>query len=124
MPLQHVAFRFVQPRDHDQFVTDFHSQQCIGEARFDLEPRVGRTFRSLSRRVCTALDCRSDKANRLECVSAHVSNVVHAFHDATSHRASPISTPARESIRSWMLDVERWTFAARPIFYFSLPGLW
>jgi hypothetical protein len=54
MSRQHVAFRLMQPRDHDQFVTDFHSQQCLGEARFDLEPRIGRTFRSLPRRVFTA----------------------------------------------------------------------
>ena len=32
MSFQHIAFRFVQPRNHDQFVTDFHSQQRIGEA--------------------------------------------------------------------------------------------
>jgi len=30
----------VQPRDHDQFVTDFHSQQRLGKSRFDLACRA------------------------------------------------------------------------------------
>jgi hypothetical protein len=70
MSFQHIAFRFVQPRDHDQFVTDFHSQQRLGKSGFDLEPRVGRAFRSLPRRVFPALHRRANETNRFQCVRA------------------------------------------------------
>jgi hypothetical protein len=91
MSFQRVALRFVQPRDHDQFVTDFHSQQCIGEARFDLEARVGRAFRSLPRRVFTALDCRSDKANRLERIRDFILGM--AFIDLLTSCTYPRTNP-------------------------------
>ena len=71
MSLQYIALRFVQPRDHDQFVTDFYSQKRLRESRFDLEPRVGRAFRTLSRRIFPALHRRTNEANRLECIRAH-----------------------------------------------------
>jgi hypothetical protein len=51
-------------------VTDFDSQQCVGESRFDLEPRVRRAFRSLARRVVPALHGRANEANRFQCVRA------------------------------------------------------
>src|SRR6476646_7747771 len=81
MSFQYIAFRFVQPRDYNQLVTDLHSQQCLGEARFDLEPRVGRAFRSLPRRVFPTLDCRSHKANRLERIRLHLWNGFHRLPD-------------------------------------------
>ena len=95
-PFQHVALRLMKPRDHDQFVPDFHSQQCLGESRFDLEPRVGRTFRPLPRRVCTALHCRSDDANRLECVRVHQATLS-TLCDATQ---TPDRAPRAERQRS------------------------
>src|SRR5205823_8816115 len=76
MVLQHIALRFVQPRDDDQLVTGFHSQQRLRESRFDLEPRVRSTLRSLPRRVFPPLQRRTNKANRLQCVRAHLAYVV------------------------------------------------
>src|SRR5207248_357929 len=84
MVLQHIALRFVQPRDDDQLVIGFHSQQRLRESRFDLEPRVRSTLRSLPRRVFPPLQRRANKANRLQCVRAHPANVVQAFSDATN----------------------------------------
>src|SRR5438093_5240663 len=72
MILQHIALRFVQPRDDDQLVTGFQSQQRLRESRFDLEPRVRSTLRSLPRRVFPPLQRRTNKANRLQCVRAHL----------------------------------------------------
>src|SRR6476660_6791347 len=84
MPLQHIALRFVQPRNHDPFVTNFHSQHGPRESRFDLEPRVGRTFRSLPRRIFPAFHCRANEANRLQRISAHVVQLTHLPFPSTS----------------------------------------
>src|SRR5262245_45855285 len=85
-------------------VANFHSQQCLGEARFDLEPRVGRAFRSLPRRVFTAFHCRSDKANWLKLVRVHQGNVVHDFSTAMSVRTNesevPLAAPVSDEISS------------------------
>jgi hypothetical protein len=48
--------RFVQPRDHYRFATDFHSERCLGELRFDLEPCIRCSSRCLPRRVFSRLD--------------------------------------------------------------------
>src|SRR5436309_1033752 len=77
-----------KPAISKPIVTDFHSQQRFGESRFDLKPRVGRTFRSLPRRVFTALDCRSDKANRLERIRVHLWNGFHRLADVMHLSAS------------------------------------
>src|SRR5207247_11089485 len=76
MVLQHIELRFVQPRDDDQLVTGFHAQQRHRESRFDLEPRVRSTLRSLPRRDFPPLQRRANKANRLQCVRAHLAYVV------------------------------------------------
>src|SRR5689334_11881797 len=91
MALQHVALRLMQPSDHDQFVTDFHSQQRLGKSWFDLEPRIRRAFLSLPRRVFTAFHSRSDEANRLERVRVHPCNVLHLLCGASSRPTPPIS---------------------------------
>src|SRR6476646_3082315 len=70
MSLQDVAPRLMQPRNQDQFVPHFHSQQCFRESRFNLEPCVRRAFRSLPLRVFTAFNCRSNEANRLHCLKS------------------------------------------------------
>jgi hypothetical protein len=68
MVFQHGAIRLVQPRDHDELVTDFHSEECVGESRFNLQPGIRRPFRSLARRIFTPFHRRSYKANRLQRV--------------------------------------------------------
>jgi hypothetical protein len=71
MVLQHVALRFVQPRDHNEFVTHFHSEESVSESRFNLEPRVRRPFRSLPRRIFPALHRRSNEPDRIERIRSH-----------------------------------------------------
>ena len=70
MILQHATVRLMQPRDDDQLVTDFHAQQGFCKLWFDLEPRVGRAFRSLPGSLFSPLQRRTNEANRLQCVRA------------------------------------------------------
>lgn len=41
-------------------------EECLGKLRFDLKPRVRRTFGSLRRRLFPPLQCRTNEASRLE----------------------------------------------------------
>ena len=66
MILQHAPLRLVQPSDYDQVVTDLHPQQRLCKSRFDLEPRVWRTFRSLPRRIFPAFDIERSSTRREE----------------------------------------------------------
>src|SRR6476660_4190233 len=86
MSLEYVAPGLMQPRNHNQFVSHFHSEQCFRELQFNLEPCVRRAFRSLPRRVLPALHCRSDETNGLESIRGHSGNVVHLPYDATVRR--------------------------------------
>src|SRR2546423_7772446 len=83
MVLQHVPLRLMQPRDHDQFMTDFNSEERLRKSRLDLEPRIRRPFRSLPRRVFTPFHGRTDETNRLERIGVHSRMVLHSSSDAT-----------------------------------------
>lgn len=48
------------------------SIQRLNKLRFDFDSRVGRTFRSLPRRLFPTPYRRADEANRLQCVRAHL----------------------------------------------------
>jgi hypothetical protein len=50
MSFEHIAFRLMQPRDHDQLVTDFDFKQRLGESRFDLACRAVASAKEEARR--------------------------------------------------------------------------
>ena len=84
---------------------------ALAKCRFDLEPHVGRTFRPLPRRVFAALDCRSDKANRLERIRLHLWNGFHrlARRNCTYPRANTcrrVGRSAASGIACPRADVE------------------
>src|SRR5205085_3123478 len=64
--LEHVAGGAVQPADHDELVAGGEPRQRGRERRLDLEPRIGRAFVALARRVGRCVQGRPDVADDLQ----------------------------------------------------------
>src|SRR4051812_47748576 len=110
MILEHVTAGPVHPRDDDQLIADPPAHERVGKLRFDLEPRVRRTFRSLPRRLFARLQGRTNKSNRLQSVRAHL------LFTLSTTRLTPVQDePGRIQMRERSLELLE--FCRRPMHF-------
>ena len=66
MDFQYVPLSFMQPRDHEDLITNVQTLKRTGERGTDLEPRIWCALIALFRRVLPGRQRRSDEADRAQ----------------------------------------------------------
>ena len=73
--LQHIALRFVQPRENDDLLTGLDPIKGFNEIRDDLQPRIGSALITLLRRVGALFQVGVDPGDRTNRVAARCSHI-------------------------------------------------
>jgi hypothetical protein len=99
MDFQYVPLSFMQPRDHEDLITNVQTLKRTGERGTDLEPRIWCAFGSLPGRVAPSFQRRRDCPDRpqlgidslLGRFPGHLKHLAERFPERTSDPGPPDS---------------------------------